>query len=139
MVVFSSAFSHPESAAMMQDVFDIMRKVRAQCSTDREFDEAQEKWIRDNPIPRGDVGTIVDHIDHIARTVGIDHVGLGSDFDGVSVLPQGLEDVSCYPHLTQEMLNRNYSESDIHKVLGNNLLRVLRHADQAAQSRSHQR
>jgi membrane dipeptidase len=75
------------------------------------------------------VQTLVDHIDHIVRVAGIDHVGLGSDYDGATTLPRQLEDVSGYPYITQELLNRGYEAGDIHKILGGNLLRVMRRAE----------
>lgn len=81
---------------------------------------------------RGDCGLICDHIDHIAKVAGIDHVGIGSDYDGVGRLPRGLEDVSCYPIITQELLDRGYTRDQIHKVLGGNVLRVLRQAEKVA-------
>ena len=90
---------------------------------------AWRQWLRDNPMPRGDVGTVADHIDHVVKTAGIDHVGLGSDFDGVSTLPHGLEDVSGYPNLTAELLRRGYSESGVKKILGGNILRVMRETE----------
>jgi membrane dipeptidase len=74
----------------------------------------------------------VDHIDHIVRVAGIDHVGLGGDYDGVTSVPVGLEDVSCYPRITDELLRRGYSEPDIHKILGGNALRAFRVAGQVA-------
>ena len=63
---------------------------------------------------------------------GINHVGLGSDFDGISAVPKQLEDVSCYPYLTQELLNRGYQKEEIFKILGGNLLRVFRQVEQTA-------
>ena len=69
---------------------------------------------------------VVNHIDHIVKVAGIDHVGLGSSFDGIVSVPQDLQDVSCFPCLTQEMLDRGYSAEHIQKVLGGNTLRVLR-------------
>jgi membrane dipeptidase len=62
----------------------------------------------------------------------VDHVGLGSDFDGINSTPKQLEDVSCYPYITQELLNRGHSKEDIQKVLGLNILRVMREAEQTA-------
>lgn len=87
---------------------------------------------------RGDLGMVVDHIDHIAKVAGIDHVGIGSDFDGVPRLPVGLEDVSCYPRLTEELLRRDYSEEEIHKILGGNILRVMSSAEEIS-SRMYQK
>lgn len=81
---------------------------------------------------RGDFRVVVDHIEHIIKVAGIDHVGIGSDYDGISSLPRGLDDVSYYPYITQEMLNRGYDKEQIHKVLGGNALRVLREAEVVA-------
>lgn len=69
---------------------------------------------------------LVDHIDYIAKLVGVDHVGIGSDYDGVSALPAGLEDVTTYPKITQELLHRGYSKKSVKKILGKNVLRVMR-------------
>ncbi len=83
-------------------------------------------------MPRGTVADVADHIDHIVKIAGIDHAGIGSDFDGITRWPVGLEDVSCYPRLTDELLRRGYSETDIHKILGGNVLRALRQAGEVA-------
>jgi membrane dipeptidase len=69
---------------------------------------------------------------YIIKVAGIDHVGIGSDFDGINSTPQQLEDVSCYPYITQELLNRGHSKGDILKILGGNVLRVLRDAEKVA-------
>ena len=71
----------------------------------------------------------MDHIEHIIKTAGIDHVGLGSDFDGIPAGPENLEDVSCFPYITQVLVNRGYKEEAIHKILGGNFLRVFRMAE----------
>jgi membrane dipeptidase len=80
----------------------------------------------------GTIHDVVDHIHHIATVAGVSHVGIGSDFDGVSRLPEQLEDVSMYPLITQELLNRGYAKTDIHKILGGNVLRALRSAEEVA-------
>jgi membrane dipeptidase len=89
-------------------------------------DEQYSKDYRVNqPYPYATLAETVDHFDHVIKLVGIDHVGIGSDFDGVGdSLPIGLKDVSDYPNLVAEFLRRGYSESDIAKILGGNLLRV---------------
>ncbi|QDV88848.1 dipeptidase [Planctomycetes bacterium TBK1r] len=92
--------------------------------------------LESNESARGSIHDVVDHLEHIIRVAGIDHVGIGSDFDGVPSLPTGLEDVSKYPLITQALLNRGYSEADVHKVLGGNVLRALRGAEAAAVKRS---
>ncbi|MEO2033922.1 MAG: dipeptidase [Planctomycetaceae bacterium] len=78
---------------------------------------------------RGSIHDVVDHIEHIIRVAGIDHVGIGSDFDGVPRLPVQLDDVSAYPLITQELLNRDHTPADIHKLLGGNMLRSMRRAE----------
>lgn len=82
------------------------------------------------------VGTVVDHIDQIVKMAGIEHVGIGSDFDGVPELPAQLTDVSYYPYITQELLNRGYSPSDIKKILGENLMRAFKKMELVARSLS---
>jgi membrane dipeptidase len=90
-----------------------------------EFQKAiMEMWHKDSPPPPP-IDILIDHIDHIARLVGADYVGLGSDFDGASSYPQGLQDVSGYPLITYHLLKRGYGEKDIQKILGGNFLRVF--------------
>jgi membrane dipeptidase len=77
-------------------------------------------------IPRPPFKVLIDHIDHIAKVAGVDHVGLGSDFDGVSgATPQGIDSAADLPKITQGLLDRGYSPEDIHKILGGNVLRVF--------------
>lgn len=96
----------------------------------------ETKKIEDaNPLPPSPpLSVLIDHIDHIRKVAGIDHVGLGSDFDGVPSLPLGMQDVSELPNITYELLRRGYSEKDIRKVLGGNFMRVFRQAERTAQS-----
>ncbi len=82
-------------------------------------------WNAKGTVPVADTKTVVDHIEHIIKVAGIDHVGLGSDFDGVPLLPTGLEDVSKFPNITAELLARGHSEADIRKVLGENLMKAF--------------
>lgn len=84
------------------------------------------------PAPRATLSQVADHIDHIRKVAGIDHVGLGGDFDGITQVVAGLEDVSKYPDLTAELLTRGYSDQDIKKILGLNVLRVMRQAEKVA-------
>lgn len=81
---------------------------------------------------RGTLHIVVDHIEHVIKVAGIDHVGIGSDYDGINRTPVGLEDVSRYPAITQELLNRGYDQKAIHKILGGNVLRALRQAEKVA-------
>lgn len=90
------------------------------------------EWIAANPRPQIDVGVIADHIEHIGRVAGRDHVGIGSDYDGVPWLPQGLEGVETYPNLFAELIRRGWSDADLAKLAGGNLLRALRAAERVA-------
>ncbi|WP_340680565.1 dipeptidase [Paraglaciecola sp.] len=92
-----------------------------------------KQYVDKNPMPFATVDTVLDHIDHVVKLIGIDHVGIGSDYDGVGdSLPVGLKDVSSYPNLVQGLLDRGYSEKDIVKILGGNLLRVWRATEEYA-------
>jgi len=88
--------------------------------------------LKKNKQARGTLGIVVDHIDHIVKVAGIDHVGIGADYDGVPRLPVGLEDVSKYPDLTLELVKRGYTKEQIHKILGGNILRVLKQAEKVS-------
>jgi len=93
-----------------------------------EVDRMERAWMA--KIPRPPFKVLIDHIDHIAKTAGVDHVGLGSDFDGVSgATPQGMDSAADLPKITQALLDRGYSAEDIRKILGGNLLRVFRQVE----------
>ena len=84
-------------------------------------------------MPRPPLKSLIDHIDHVAKVAGVEYVGLGADWDGVSgQLPQGIDSVADLPKITQALLDRGYSADDIHKILGGNLLRVLREAERVS-------
>jgi membrane dipeptidase len=92
-------------------------------------DRIEREWAA--KIPRPPLSSLIDHIDHIAKVAGIDHVGLGSDFDGVSgATPEGIDSAADLPKITQALLDRGYSADDIRKILGGNLLRVFGAAEQ---------
>ena len=98
-----------------------------------------DAWTKANPAPRATISDVADHIDHIRTVAGIDHVGLGGDFDGITSVVQGLEDVSTYPSLTAELLGRGYKDEDVRKLLGLNMLRVMRAAEKASAALQKQR
>jgi membrane dipeptidase len=134
MVNYYSGFVVPESARRMQQMFHVRRELRAKHTDDKEFERAYEAWRKANPIEPGTIHDVVDHIDHIVNVAGIDHVGIGSDYDGVTSLPAQLEDVSTYPRITQVLLDRGYKPEDVRKVLGGNVLRVMREAEAVARN-----
>jgi membrane dipeptidase len=98
--------------------------------------EEEIKLLDANPLPPTPLSVLIDHIDHIVKVAGIDHVGLGSDFDGVPSLPEGIKDISQLPNITYELLRRGYKEEDIRKVLGENLLRAFAEAERVARNSS---
>ncbi len=96
-----------------------------------DLDRIEREWLA--KIPRPPLKSLIDHMDHIAKVAGIDHVGLGSDFDGVSgATPQGIDSAADLPKITQALLDRGYSADDIHKILGGNLLRVFREVEKVS-------
>ena len=84
------------------------------------------EWEAANPAPKASIGDVVKHIEHVIRVAGEDHVGLGSDFDGIESTPTGLENVSAYPALLAELMRRGYSDAQLRKLVGLNILRVMR-------------
>ncbi|CAN5137701.1 dipeptidase [soil metagenome] len=133
MVNFYSGFVVPEGARAMNKMFEVGRELKAKFGDDEaKIKDAMRQWHKENEYPRGTIHIVVDHIDRIVKLAGIDNVGLGSDYDGITKLPTQLEDVSCYPVITQELLNRGYKPDDIKKILGGNLMRVLREVEKVS-------
>ena len=93
---------------------------------------AMTAWEAAHPKPEVTLAMVADHIEHVAKVAGVDHVGVGSDFDGVSDLPTGLKDVSTYPALLAELIRRGWSDADVAKVAGGNVLRVMEGAERVA-------
>ena len=97
------------------------------------FNKAMAAWHRKHPsLHEASLGDVADHIDHVRKVAGIDHVGIGSDFDGFDGAPDGLEDVSCYPALLAELMRRGYTREEIKKLAGLNLLRVFREVEKVS-------
>jgi membrane dipeptidase len=132
MVNFYPGFITPEGARATRAMFDVFRQLRKKYPDEKQRRDAFRAWRKEHPFPTGSIHHVVDHIEHIIKTAGIDHVGLGSDFDGIGSVPAQLEDVSCYPLITQALLDRGYTKEQIHKVLGGNALRALRAAEKVA-------
>jgi len=133
MVNYFSGFVVPGAAEPAKKYMKFRKELKAKYGDDTETMKAElRRWEINNPIEPGTIYTVLDHIDHIVKIAGVDHVGLGSDYDGITKVPVQLEDVSTYPHITQGLLDRGYSEQDIHKILGGNLLRAMRQAEKVA-------
>lgn len=91
-----------------------------------------DQWEKEHPSPKATLKQVADHIDYIKKAAGIDSIGIGSDFDGIESTPIGLEDVSHFPDLLAELMNRGYTKEEIRKIAGLNLLRVLRKVEHVA-------
>lgn len=129
MVNFYSSFIVPSSAqhsvAMMQRERELKE---AGASAEEVKAELRRMEVR-QPLDNGSIYDVADHIDHIVRVAGIEHVGIGSDYDGIDATPRQLEDVSTYPRLTQELLNRGYTDEQVRLILGENLMRAMQQAE----------
>jgi membrane dipeptidase len=133
MVNFYPGFIAPDAAPRALERFAIERRLQeAHPNDDAAVDAALEEWDKTHPLPPATLSMVADHIEYIRKVAGIDHVGLGGDLDGIDVTPQGLEDVSKYPALTAELLRRQWSDEDVKKLLGLNVLRVMKQAEAVA-------
>ena len=133
MVTFVTSFISEEvrqHGIQRGEEADRLRAMRG--STEESVQTGLAAWIETHPMPKATLAQVADHIDHIRQTAGIDHIGIGGDFDGITSVPVGLEDVSTYPMLTAELIRRGYSDEDVMKILGNNILRVMRKAEEVA-------
>jgi membrane dipeptidase len=130
-VNFFSLFLDPEYRQGVEEIEARVRAARGAASAsepESTAEVARARAMRDSmlaALPVTPFGVLIDHIDHIAKVAGVDHVGLGSDFDGVTALPDGMEDVTSLPRIAQALLDRGYADADVRKVLGGNMLRVM--------------
>jgi membrane dipeptidase len=122
--------AHPEAEKEIHDEVDKRCGGNEACKLST-GDQVVRDFMQAGKLPKVDWTVIVDHIDHALKIAGADHVGLGSDFDG-AVMPLGMQDVSHIPQITDALLKKGYSESDIHKILGENTLRVLTQVEQVS-------
>jgi membrane dipeptidase len=137
-VIFYPEHIEPGYAEKKKKVDGEIASLVQRASDAERGDAAHKKLARDRVrreeylkrLPPVSVARIADHIDHIVKLVGIDHVGIGSDFDGIQAVPADLKSVADLPNLTKELLRRGYSESDIDKILGGNMLRVMADTEQ---------
>ena len=135
MVNFYDGFLDPRKAALALRSRSMEDELRANYPNDpKRVQEELDNWRKANDPGKTPLSVLIDHIDHIAKVAGIDHVGIGSDFDGVPLtgLPEGMEDISKLPNITYELMKRGYSDADIKKVLGENFLRVMTEVERVA-------
>jgi membrane dipeptidase len=133
---FGSAFLTEEANRQSQEMWEVV-DAHAEANGLERHDHAVQEFVESyrkaHPMSLADISDVVDHIDHVVELAGVDHVGFGSDFDGVGpTLPRGLEDVSAFPNLIFELLSRGYSEEEIRKIAGGNLMRVWRAVEAGA-------
>jgi membrane dipeptidase len=133
MVTFVPGFLSPKVAAWTALQTAEQTRLTAQFPNDAAaVTNGVAAWTKANPAPRSVLADAADHIDHIRKVAGIDHIGLGGDFDGITNVVQGLEDVSTYPALTAELLRRGYKDDEIRKIIGQNVLRVMREVEKVS-------
>jgi membrane dipeptidase len=133
MITFVPGFISQAVADHGAKLTEAQQSFRAQFpNNDAYVATALERWRAEHPEPRATLSQVADHIDHVRKVAGIDHIGLGGDFDGITTVIEGLEDVSKYPDLTAELIRRGYTDQDIKKILGLNILRVMRRAEQVS-------
>ena len=133
MVTFVPGFISPEIVARAARRQIVGAEIRTRLPNDTAAVSRElAAWDAANPAPRATLSQVADHIEHIRRVAGSDHVGIGGDFDGIDEVIVGLEDVSTYPALFAELLRRGWTELDLRKLAGENVLRVLERADVVA-------
>jgi membrane dipeptidase len=133
MINFFSGYVVPTAGPTTMAEMDMGRQLKKQYPDDKpRVDKELKRWKAQHRYPRGSIHDVLDHIDHIAKVAGVQYVGLGSDFDGVSKLPTQLDDVSYYPYITQGLIDRGYTDEQIQGILGGNLMRVFRGAEAVA-------
>jgi membrane dipeptidase len=130
MVSFVPAFSSQAVADWAARYDSAAKRFRAAAGSDKaSFARDTAAWVSANPLPRATLAQVADQIEHVRDVAGIDHVGIGSDFDGITTVVQGLEDVSKFPALFAELAHRGWSEADLKKLAGENLLRAFAQAE----------
>jgi len=133
MVTFVPGFVSTEAAAYNRLESAQEKLLKSQTPNDEKaVKEGLRKWAEANPAPKATLRQVADHIDHVRKVAGIDHVGLGGDFDGITSVVVGLEDTSKYPALIAELLRRGYTDQDVKKILGVNVLRVMRESEKVS-------
>ena len=133
MVTFVPGFVSSEVAAYDRRATDQRTKLAAELNNNTDaVNKAMDEWRKTNQAPRASLIQVADHIDHLKKIAGIDHIGIGGDFDGITSVPIGLEDVASYPLLMGELLRRGYSDDDVRKIANRNILRVMRAAEAAS-------
>ena len=141
-VAFPSSFvdsnfnrqAYPQHQRMLAaaEEYNATRRTASLPVSPEDTQQFEVEWLGKNKIPRPPLKSLIDHIDHVARIAGIDHVGLGSDSDGIDFLPADMDSSADLPKIRQALLDRNYSPDDINKIMGGNMLRVFLAVERAS-------
>ena len=132
MVTFVPDFISPQVAAWAELNQQETDRLKASVPDTAERRRQLDEWTVAHPRPEATLVQVADHIEHVRKVAGVDHVGIGSDFDGIDYTPVGLEDVSTFPALFAELVRRGWSDGDLKKLAGENLLRVLKRSEEVA-------
>ena len=132
MVTFVSGFIDPEVAKTTQPALEEFNRRSKDVKTDAEREQLVKEIIGSLKLPPTTVARVADHVEHVRDVAGVEHIGLGGDFDGTTFLPEGLSDVSMYPNLFAELLQRGWSDRDLKLLAGENVLRAMDQAEAVA-------
>jgi membrane dipeptidase len=132
MITFVAGFTDPDVAKVMQPVIEEFNRRAKDVKSDAERDKVFEELTANLKIPVTTVAKVADQVDYVRKVAGVDHVGIGGDFDGNTQWPVGLSDVSMYPNLFAELISRGWSDADLQKLAGENVLRALAQAEKVA-------
>jgi membrane dipeptidase len=132
MITFVAGFTDPEVAKVMQPVIEEFNRRTRDVRTDEERNRIFEEITASVKVPSTSISKVADQIEYVRRVAGVEHVGIGSDFDGNTVWPEGLTDVSMYPNLFAELIHRGWSDNDLKLLAGENVLRVLEQAEKVS-------
>jgi membrane dipeptidase len=132
MVTFVPAFVSSDVAAWEKAAEEAAKQIDSTVADSAERQRRRDEWSTAHPSPQATLSQVADHVEHVRDVAGVDHVGIGSDFDGITTVPVGLEDVSSFPRLFAELIRRGWSDADLRKLAGQNLLRVFHQAEATA-------
>jgi membrane dipeptidase len=132
MIAFVTGFVSPEAAKVLMPAFHEFNARAKTLASEKDRDALWKEIFSPLKVPKATIGQVADHIEHVRKVAGVDHVGIGADFDGNDSWPVGLEDVSTYPNLFAELIRRGWTEADLAKLAGGNVLRALRGAEAVA-------
>lgn len=139
MVTFVPQFVTPACAEWFAECVEAAAEIGIPQADADAFSPFEKRWSAENPMPESTLDDVVAHVEHVREVAGIDHVGIGGDYDGVATLPTGLEDVTGYPRLLGALAERGWSDADLAALTGNNVLRVMREVEAAAAALQTQR